>query len=874
MSNKIGRYEILSEITRSETASIFKCSDSESGQTVVLKAVKLEILGEQASAVIQHTLEEVDRSNVLNSHNIAQLYGAGDMDGQFCAAMEYVQGNSVATMLARKEGFSIWDLQDIARQTCQGLDHAHVRNVMHYSLEPAKILVTWDGTVKILDFGISTMGAYTAQIPGKPTEVLHYMSPEQLRGDPVDPRSNLFSLGAVLYEMVTERKAFAGEDAETVRQQIIEQMPPAPDKINRKIHPALVEVIMKALSKIPEERYQSGQELVNDLEKCKESASKVAAKKAAQPAKGLATQQKARPTSAAGTAVPVKPAAVTTVASAPPETIAAKVEHRAHLETARVEAKSVESKTSETAPSSAPESRSEEIAQISVTDAATSETQRARQKAAAAAAGWSGGSSSSTLASPKKLVLDPSAEFAVSAAKASAEAIVETDAVMSAAALEPDVTEPTTKVDPMMDESRQDAEKRGPSFSEIDELPPMKEIYIAPPPPPPVADSVPADPVRATVFRSAPPDKPKVQPRQVAKKAVTEIKKTPPKLFLYSIAGAVGIILLVVVYMAFHIRSENSDDDNTAAQSAATTAPTQSEPNQTGRAAQPAVPAATPVPVQAQPAQAEPVIAEPARSVSVKAKYNSKKKGKTSPPAVIALIPGQLTINSTPAGASVQVDGRNDPSWATPFNLAGVAPGQHTVSVSKAGYSTESRTIDVASNSKSFLVVQLAPLTATVAVASEPAGAAVFLDGHDTGRVTPAQIPVDKPGSHTVLVRKQGYLEETTTANVQAGQIFHFAPTLRALGATDDIKLGGKFKKIFGGGDTAGMGSVSVKTQPKGAQIAVNNRMLDKGSPVEFFLNPGTYVVDITLSGFKNIHRVVTVDKGGKVAVDETLQRE
>src|ERR1700730_18441455 len=300
MTNHIGRFEILSEITHSEIGAVYKATDPESGQTIALKTIRLQMVAEQAPVLVEHILQEAEGTKPLNSHNIALLYGVEEIDGQFCAAMEYVQGNSVATMLARKEGFSIWDLQDIARQTCQGLDHAHVRNVMHYSLEPAKILVTWDGTVKILDFGISTMGAYTAQIPGKPTEVLHYKSPEQLRGDPVDPRSNLFSLGAVLYEMVTERKAFAGEDAETVRQQIIEQMPPAPDKINRKIHPALVEVIMKALSKIPEERYQSGQELVNDLEKCKESASKVAAKKAAQPAKGLATQPKAKPTSAAG----------------------------------------------------------------------------------------------------------------------------------------------------------------------------------------------------------------------------------------------------------------------------------------------------------------------------------------------------------------------------------------------------------------------------------------------------------------------------------------------------------------------------------------------------------------------------------------------
>jgi serine protease len=180
----------------------------------------------------------------------------------------------------------------------------------------------------------------------------------------------------------------------------------------------------------------------------------------------------------------------------------------------------------------------------------------------------------------------------------------------------------------------------------------------------------------------------------------------------------------------------------------------------------------------------------------------------------------------------------------------------------------------VASGSKSFLVIQLAQLTAGAAITSQPAGAQIFLDGKDTGRVTPAQIPVDKPGQHTFVIRKQGYLEETSSASLQAGQIFHFAPTLKALGSADDIKLGGKFKKLFGGGDTAGMGAVNVRTQPKGAQVAVNNRILDKFSPVDFFLNPGTYVIDITLSGYKPVHRVVEVQKGGKVAVEENLERE
>ena len=127
MSNKIGRFEIINEIARSEIGCTYKASDTESGHTVALKTINLELLGDQAEALVQRIDEEAETSKALSSHNIALLYGAGDIDGKLCAAMEYVQGNSIATMLARKEGFSIWDLQDITRQTCQGLDHARLK---------------------------------------------------------------------------------------------------------------------------------------------------------------------------------------------------------------------------------------------------------------------------------------------------------------------------------------------------------------------------------------------------------------------------------------------------------------------------------------------------------------------------------------------------------------------------------------------------------------------------------------------------------------------------------------------------------------------------------------------------------------------------
>ena len=853
MPNKIGRFDIVSEITNSPTGSVYKASDPESGQTVALKTLKLEAFGDQAAARVQSLLEEAENTKSLNSHNIALVYGAGEMEGLFCAALEYVQGNSIATMLARKEGFSIWDLQDIVRQTSQGLDHAHAKTVFHYSLEPAKIMVQWDGTVKMLGFGVSLMSAQTRRASGEATEVLHYMSPEQLRGTPLDARSNLFSLGAILYEMVTERKAFEGEDADQVQQQILEQMPPAPIQINPKIHPALSEAIMKALAKAPEERHQSGQDLVNDLERCKESPAKTAAKKTAQPAQGLNLSEK----QAAGAAQAVKPNAPAAAPKPAAPTMAEKNLSKASAPRAPQPAKP------------APPASSEGVtAEFEVEDATPAAPE---WKAAAAAAGWSGASTSASPDAPRRTpTLDPTKQFNSSSVKSPVDAVATEPARMLSATAEPEVETTSLKVDPTMAEPSGDTGSHSRSFSEIDELPPLKEIYIAPPAPPAPALE-PTDPVRepaVTMFKNRAPEKPKVKPKEVAKKAVAEVKKTPPKLFMYSVAGAIGFILLVIVAIAFHIHNENSDDESNVAptSTAAATAPAPSGTPNT----------AAPVPAP-QAAPAEAVAPEPATDqapeVSVKPKYNNRKKVARTPAVATALIPGQLTVNSTPEGAQLHIDGRNEAGWVTPYNLTGLAPGQHTVTVTKPGYSSETRTIDVASASKSFLVVQLAPLSAAASIASEPAGAAIFLDGKDTGRVTPAQVSVEKAGNHTLLLKKMGYLEETVTANLQAGQVFHFAPTLRALGSTDEIKTVSRFKKAFGCGDRAGMGTVSIKTQPKGAQIAINQRILDKNSPVEFYLNPGTYVIDITMSGFKPVHRVINVDQGGKVALDEILER-
>ena len=839
MSTKIGRFEILGELAKSEASCVYKASDPESGQTLALKTYRLEVFGEHAESVMQRVLEEAETTKDLSSPNVTLVYGAGEIDGVFCAAMEYIQGNSIATMLARREGFSIWDLLDVSRQVCQGLDHAHGHNVFHYSLEPSKVMVTWDGTVKVLSFGISSTGWMAATAAGAPQSVLHYMSPEQVQGEPLDARSNLFSWGAILYEMVTDHKAFDGPDADEVRHKIANEMPVSPAILNPKINPVASEVIMKALAKNPSERYQSGRELAADMEKCREASVKPT-KKADAP-KSTMVPNAVKAAAAAKFATGPKPAA-------PPS--------------ARVEPPPPEMRFSETAPSISSE------LETSWTPPKAVEPPPAPKKAAAAAAGWNAAATSGTSKNP---TLDPSSQFVTSTMKASVDAIVSnSDATMSSAVLD-EPEKPRIAVDPMMAEPG-GATNRGVSFSEMDELPPLKEVYVAPPPPKQAETEEAAEALPSIILRKrGEPEKPKIQPREVAEKAIKEIKSIPPQLMMYSIAGAVGVILIVAIFIFVRSMSQSTDEDGRVPTPVA--APANPQP-----AAVPATAAQPPVAIAQTPVEAatepEPVVEErsPQKNSSAGTLRGRNGKKKAAAPAAATAIPGQLTIDSNPEGAQLAMDGRTDPNWVTPYTLAGLNPGQHTVMVSKSGYTAETRTIDVVSASKVSLSVHLASLNASINVASEPSGAVIFVDGKDTLRVTPAVITLEK-GNHTILVRKPGYLDETSSASGQPGQTLHFSTTLRPLGNVDDIKTVGKFKKLFGGsGNQAGMGKISIKTSPKGAQVSVNRRMLDKGSPLDFLLSPGNYVIDITLTGYKPVQKVITVEQGGTLGIDETLQ--
>jgi serine/threonine protein kinase len=858
MATMFGRFDIQSELSKSDTALIYKALDTKTDQVVALKTQSLEPLGDRANAFVEALISEGESARDLVSQNIVVLYGAGEIDGQFCAAMEYIQGNSIATMLARKEGFSIWDLLDITRQIGCGLEHAASKGVAHCSLEPAKIMVQWDGMVKILGYGISNMSLIAAESGNGLGRLMPYCSPEQIRGEAIDQRSNVFTLGTILYEMVAGRKAFDAADPVGLVSQIENEMPPSPTTVGAKIHPGVSGLIMKALAKDPAERYQSARELVDDLEKCKENGKKAATEtRKSGPVANVAVSRAARAAAAAKFV-----AAEASAAQA--ETVAASVP-------------------------SAPSVPSKSVAPNPDTPkpAAPNPVSPVETKAAAAAAGMVSGAGA-TRVSEMNSAIDSAEDLhtnldATSNANSGARLISDFDIsvsesqaahgpVLSAAAVEQENERhsPRVAVDPMMSEPAEAAS--GTSFSDLAEMPPLKEPVFAPSIPEP------AEPTHSVVqiYPKKKEEKPKIQPREVAEKAIHQIATVPPRLMLYSILGAVGLILVVAIAVFLHVRSE--DDGATAAPQPTKAArpssnsSSSSTSSASSSATQPAAQSA------AAPRIEKPVPplveTQPRLTVRQVEKRNSNNRRAAPAPAPV-VIPGEALIDSSPQGALFQVDGKSDPSWVTPFNVTGLSPGKHMISANKSGYSSEIRSVDVAAGSKSSLLFHLSAMNALVVVNSTPPGAEVIIDGKPTGRVTPAQFAVEK-GSHTVLLRKQGYLDETVTADLGPAQNFQYAPVLRVLGNTEDMRTVGKFNRLFGhGGESAaGMGSIIIRTMPRGAQVAINQQVLDKMSPVSVVVGPGNYIVDITLTGFKPIHKVISVEKGGKTPIDEILERQ
>ena len=265
---KAGRYEIIGELGRGAMGVVYKATDPVIGRTVAVKTIKLseEGTGLSRPELLTRFQTEARAAGLLTHPNIVVVFDAGEEDGLYYITMELVEGKSLQAHLDGGQAFALPRVLRIMEQTCSALQFAHERNVVHRDIKPANIMLTADDTVKVTDFGTAKILQFgtmqqTAHVMGTPS----YMSPEQVKGRAVDGRSDIFSLGVLLYEMVTGEKPFPGQNITTVIYKIVNEEPVPPRQINPTIHPGINAVVMKALAKEPEARYQSCREMLEDL---------------------------------------------------------------------------------------------------------------------------------------------------------------------------------------------------------------------------------------------------------------------------------------------------------------------------------------------------------------------------------------------------------------------------------------------------------------------------------------------------------------------------------------------------------------------------------------------------------------------------------
>src|SRR5947209_188721 len=264
----VGRYEITGELGRGAMGVVYKALDPTIGRTVALKTMRLDVHGLDAKEMVRRFQNEARAAGVLNHPNIVTIYDAGEQDGIFYIAMEFIEGTTLHEVLAEQRVLATDEVLQLTRQIARGLDYAHSNGIVHRDIKPANIMITGNGTVKIMDFGIAKSGGQvtnTGQVLGTP----NYMSPEQVKGRQLDGRSDLFSLGVILYEMLTGEKPFVGQNVTTIIYKIVNENPITPRDLDVTVHPGLSAIVTKALAKAPDDRYQTGADLVRDLENYK-----------------------------------------------------------------------------------------------------------------------------------------------------------------------------------------------------------------------------------------------------------------------------------------------------------------------------------------------------------------------------------------------------------------------------------------------------------------------------------------------------------------------------------------------------------------------------------------------------------------------------
>jgi eukaryotic-like serine/threonine-protein kinase len=271
---RLGRYEVLNELGKGAMGIVYLAKDPLIGRLVAIKTIRTSSFGDDDSEsreFRERFIREAQTAGILSHPNIVTIHDIGeDPETQTSfIAMEYIEGRNLKSLLAEKNRFGYEQIADIIAQVAEAIDYAHRKGIIHRDIKPANVIITTDGKVKIMDFGIAKIASSNLTTTGQFLGTPNYMSPEQVSGAAVDGRSDIFSLGVVLYELLTSRKPFQGENLTAISYKIVHEEFTPPAELSPEVPVDFNAIVARAMAKDPWNRYQRGKDLALALHQLK-----------------------------------------------------------------------------------------------------------------------------------------------------------------------------------------------------------------------------------------------------------------------------------------------------------------------------------------------------------------------------------------------------------------------------------------------------------------------------------------------------------------------------------------------------------------------------------------------------------------------------
>jgi beta-lactam-binding protein with PASTA domain/predicted Ser/Thr protein kinase len=260
-----GRYQVITRIASGGMGEVFRAHDAVLRREVAIKVLHPQFAGDRG--FVDRFRREAQAAAILNHPNIVGVFDWGSTDGTYFMVMEYVPGLNLRTLLSENGRLEPAQVVEVALQVLGALDHAHRHGIVHRDIKPENILIAQDGTIKVADFGLARAYAESSvsQADGTVTGTVQYLSPEQIQGEPADPRTDLYSFGVVAFELLTGRPPFAGETSLSIAYQHLSGRVPAPSAVAPRVPAVLDEAVLRATEKDRDGRPPSARALRDDF---------------------------------------------------------------------------------------------------------------------------------------------------------------------------------------------------------------------------------------------------------------------------------------------------------------------------------------------------------------------------------------------------------------------------------------------------------------------------------------------------------------------------------------------------------------------------------------------------------------------------------